>query len=264
MTHLALQGAPLPFAHRGFTPPAAGRGAHAWENTLEGFEAARALGVRHIETDCQLTSDGVAVLLHDADLRRTTGLAAPVGSLTWDEVARAVGADGHRVPRLDVVLDRLDGTVLNIDCKDPLAVGPLAACVVAAGAEDRVVVASFDGRRSAAVQRQAPGVARSLGMAGTAAARLSAAVAGVGHRPARALLRRVASGADALQVPERHGRLRVLTPRLVDLAHDVGLQVHVWTVDEPDDMHRLLDLGVDGIISDRVDVLVRVLGDRAG
>ena len=264
MTHPALQGTPLALAHRGFTPPAPGRGPHAWENTLDGFEAAVALGVRHLETDCQLTADGVAVLLHDADLLRTTGVAAPVGSMLWEEVARAVGADGHRVPRLDAVLAQLDGTVLNIDCKDPRAVGPLADCVVAAGAEDRVLVASFDGRRSAAVQRRAPGVARSLGMAGTAAARLSAALAGAAPRPARAMLHRVAAGADALQIPERHGRLRVLTPRLLELAHDVGLQVHVWTVDEPDDMHRLLDLGVDGLISDRVDLLVEVLRDRAG
>lgn len=264
MTHRALRGAPIAFAHRGFTPPAPGRAPHAWENSLQGFRAATALGIRHIETDCHLTADGVVVLLHDPDLARTTGSALSAGTSTWAELSAVVGADGCTVPRLDDVLASLPDTVLNIDCKDPRAVAPLARTVREAGAEDRVVVAAFDGRRSAAVQRLAPGVARSLGMAGTAAARLAAAVTTVAPAPARSLLRRVAVDADALQVPEHHGRLRVLTPRLVDLAHDVGLQVHVWTVDEPRDMHRLLDLGVDGLISDRVDLLVGVLRDRAG
>ena len=265
VTHPALRGAPLGFAHRGWTPAHAGTGrAHAWENTLEAFAAALDLGITHLETDVQTTSDGVAVVLHDPDLARTTGRAVPVSSITWPELSDVRVAGLHRVPRVEEVLDAFPEAVLNIDVKDARAVRPLAAALRRADAQDRTLVASFDGRRARAVQVLVPGVARSAGMAATGGARLAAALERLSAPLGRHLLERATAGADALQVPEHAGRLRVVTPRLLRLAHDIGLQVHVWTVDDPDDMDRLLDLGVDGLMSDRADVLSAVLRRRAG
>ena len=264
-THPALRGTPLGFAHRGFTPPdRAGDGTHSWENTLEAFRAALDLGITHLETDVQATSDGVAVVMHDPDLRRTTGRAVPVQALTWAEVSEVRVAGAHRVPRVEEALEAFDTAVLNIDVTDARAVRPLAEALRRAGAQDRVVVASFDGRRARAVQQLVPGVARSAGMAASAGARLAATLERVSPELGRRLLRRATHGADALQLPEQAGRIRVVTPRLLRLAHDVGMQVHVWTVDEPDDMDRLLDLGVDGLMSDRADLLSAVLRRRAG
>ncbi|MFC3687675.1 glycerophosphodiester phosphodiesterase family protein [Aquipuribacter hungaricus] len=286
--HPALRGTPLGFAHRGWTPLSAGGSEpdgppdrtpdgtpdgkpaeaaphrHVWENTLEAFAAALELGLTHLETDVQATADGVAVVLHDPDLARTTGRAVPVQAMTWAELAGVRVAGLHPVPRVEAVLEAFPGAVLNIDVKDARAVRALADAVRRAGAEDRTVVASFDGRRSRAVQLLAPGVARSAGMAASAGARLAAALERLSAPLGRSLLVRAAGGADALQVPEHAGRLRVVTPRLLRLAHDVGLQVHVWTVDDAGDMDRLLDLGVDGLMSDRADLLSQVLSRRAG
>lgn len=272
-THPALHGRPLGFAHRGFTPvdaqppsprPATAEGGHPWENTLAAFEAALALGLGHLETDVQATRDGVAVVLHDPDLRRTTGRPVQVSTITWAELTELRVGGVHPVPRIEEALEAFPDAVLNIDCKDGRAVRPLAEALRAAGAQDRVVVASFDGRRARAVQDLVPGVGRSLGIAGTAGARLAAGLDRISHAAGLHLLSRICAGADALQVPERAGRLTVVTERLVELAHEAGLQVHVWTVDDPDDMTRLLDLGVDGIMSDRADLLSEVLHRRAG
>lgn len=265
--HPALRGAPIGFAHRGFTPGRGGGDAgpgHAWENTLEAFAAALDLGLRHLETDVHATADGVAVVMHDPDLARTAGRAVPLSSVTWPDLADVRVSGLHRVPRVEEVLDAFPDAVLNIDVKDPRAVRPLAAAVTAAGAQERVVVASFDGRRARAVQRLAPGVARSAGMVASAGVRLASALGRVPRAAGRVLVARAAAGADALQLPEHHGRWRVVTPELVAAAHDVGVQVHVWTVDDPTDMERLLDLGVDGLMSDRADLLTQVLARRAG
>ncbi|MGF1648287.1 MAG: glycerophosphodiester phosphodiesterase family protein [Kineosporiaceae bacterium] len=260
--HPALTGPPLGLAHRGFTPPGPGRDGHAWENTLPAFQAARATGLRHLELDVHTTRDGVCAVVHDPHLRRVAGVDARVRDLAWDQVSRIRVGGGHPVPRLEEVLDAIPDAVLNVDCKTSATVAPLIAALRArpVGDRERVIVASFDGRRSAAVARAVPGVARSAGTAGALGARLAAAL------PGTALPRLLAGwavrGVQALQVPERQGRLRVVTPRLVELAHDAGLQVHVWVVDDPADMHRLLDLGVDGLVTDRADLLSAVLADR--
>jgi glycerophosphoryl diester phosphodiesterase len=250
-------------AHRGFTPPAPGRAGHAWENTLAAFEAARATGLRHLELDVHATRDGVCAVVHDPDLRRVAGVDARVRDLTWEQVRRLRVRGADPVPRLEDVLDAFPAAVLNVDCKTAASVAALVTALRArpAADRDRVLVASFDGRRSAAVARAVPGVARSAGTAGALAARLAAALPG--RVLSRLLVRGGARGAHALQVPERYGPLRVVTRRFVELAHEAGLQVHVWVVDDPRDMHRLLDLGVDGLVSDRADLLAEVLRGRA-
>lgn len=262
MPHPALAGPPLGLAHRGFTPPRPGRPRHAWENTVAAFTAARATGLRHLELDVHATRDGVCAVVHDPDLRRVAGVAARVADLDWSDVRRIRVGGEHPVPRLEEVLDAVPDAVLSVDCKTSATVAPLVATLRSRPRADRerVLVASFDGRRSATVARAVPGVARSAGTVGVLVARLAAALPGPALR--RVLAGCAARGADAFQVPERHGRLRVVTPRFVALAHDIGVQVHVWVVDEAHDMRRLLDLGVDGLVSDRADLLARVLQER--
>jgi glycerophosphoryl diester phosphodiesterase len=238
---------PLAFAHRGGA--AAGD-----ENTAEAFGRAIALGYRYLETDVHATADGVPVVLHDPDLERVSGTAGLVARLRWADLATVRVGGAAAVPRLDDVLAAWPTTRFNVDVKADPAAGPAVAAVQRAGAQDRVLLASFDDARLVRLRALAgPRIVTSLGR--WAVARLRAAsLAGLRFRPAATVV--------AAQVPVRHGRLTVVDRRLVACAHRSGLQVHVWTVDEPDEMRRLLDLGVDGIMTDRVETLRDVFAER--
>ena len=242
-----LDAPPLAFAHRGGA--AAGD-----ENTAEAFGRAIALGYRYVETDVHATADGVAVVLHDPDLERVSGTAGLVERLRWADLAAVRVGGAGAVPRLDDVLAGWPQTRFNIDVKADAAAGPAIAAVRKAGAEDRVLLASFDDARLAGLRALAgPAVVTSLGR--RAVARLRAAsLAGLRFRPAPTVV--------AAQVPVRYGRLSVVDRRLLSCAHRAGLQVHVWTIDEPDEMRRLLDLGVDGIMTDRIEALRDVFAER--
>jgi glycerophosphoryl diester phosphodiesterase len=241
-----LDAPPLGFAHRGGA--AAGD-----ENTTAAFARAVDLGYRYIETDTHTTADGVAVVFHDDHLDRLLGRPGVMRDLRWADLATLrVGGEGA-VPRLDDVLAAWPEVRFNIDVKSDDAVEPTLRSVRRAGAEGRVLFASFSDRRLARIRRLAgPGVASSLGMREVAA--LWAGVMGRG--------RRVPAGAVAVQVPPRHGRLRIVTPRFVGHAHRLGLQVHVWTIDDARQMRYFLDLGVDGIMTDRIEVLREVYRER--
>ncbi|MFS0705883.1 glycerophosphodiester phosphodiesterase family protein [Cellulomonas sp. 179-A 9B4 NHS] len=237
-------------AHRGFSLD--GR-----ENSLAAFAAAVDLGFRYVETDAHATADGVAVALHDATLDRTTDGHGEVGRLPWSRVRQARIGGSEPVPRLDELLGTWPDLHVNVDVKDARAVGPVAEAVERTRAHDRVCVTSFShARRRATLARLSRPVATSAGTREVArflaAHRLRAAGAA-----ARAL-REV----DCLQVPVAQGRLRVVDAGTVAAAHAAGRAVHVWTVDEPAEMHRLLDLGVDGLVTDRADLLRDVLRAR--
>jgi glycerophosphoryl diester phosphodiesterase len=242
-----LDAPPLAFAHRGGA--AAGD-----ENTAEAFGRAVALGYRYLETDVHATADGVPVVLHDPDLARVSGNAGLVAGLRWADLTTVRVGGAAAVPRLDDVLAAWPRIRFNIDVKADAAAGPAVAAVQRAGAGDRVLLASFDDARLARLRALAgPRVASSLGR--RAVARLRAvSLAGLRFRPA--------AGVVAAQVPVRHGRLRVVDRRLLACAHRAGLQVHVWTIDDPEEMRRLLDLGVDGIMTDRIETLRDVFAER--
>lgn len=232
---------PIPFAHRG------GAG-EAPENTMPAFAQAVALGYRYLETDVHVTADGVVVAFHDNDLTRTCGRPGLISELPWSDVATARVDGVEPIPRLRDLLDTFPDARLNIDCKSAAAVAPLAAEITAMNAVDRVCLASFsDGRLRALRKLIGPGVCTSM-----ATGELSVLWAS-GVNPGPAL---------AAQVPVRHGRVRVVSERFVRRAHRRRVAVHVWTIDESDEMHRLLELGVDGIITDRPAVLRDVLIDR--
>ncbi|MFC4555988.1 glycerophosphodiester phosphodiesterase [Georgenia faecalis] len=253
---------PLALAHRG-------GGGEAPENSRAALEHMAALGFRYFETDARATADGVVVLQHDADLDRTTDGTGPLARRTWAEVARMRDRSGSAPLRLRDVLAEYPELRLNIDAKEDTVVGPLVREITDAGAEDRVCLASFSDARLRRMRAAFGGqVATSLGQRETARLVLAAAARVPPGAARRRPLRVPAPGgppprrAVAVQVPPRHGGIPVVTAPFVALAHRLGLAVHVWTVDDATAMTRLLDLGVDGIVTDRPRVLRAVLEAR--
>ncbi|MFL6101706.1 MAG: glycerophosphodiester phosphodiesterase [Actinomycetales bacterium] len=244
---------PIAMAHRGFSRD-------GLENSMAAFAAAVDLGLRYLETDVHATRDGVLLAFHDDKLDRVTDRAGIIAELPWSVVREARIGGVEPIPRLEDVLGAWPDVKVNIDVKASPAIAPLVDVIRRTAAVDRVCVASFSGARRAAVRRQlGPRVATSVGPARVAVWRLGGSLPGpAGGAAARLAVR----GAAALQVPERAGPLRVVTSASVARAHAAGVQVHVWTVDDPADMHRLLDLGVDGLITDRADLLRDVLVAR--
>jgi glycerophosphoryl diester phosphodiesterase len=238
---------PIAFAHRGGA-------AEGDENTTAAFTRAVDLGYRYVETDVHATADGVPVVIHDPALDRTAGRSGRVADLTWADLATIRVNGAAVVPRLDEVLDAWPQIRFNVDVKSDPVVEPAVKAVRRTGAEDRVLLASFSDRRLARVRALAgPRVATSLGLGEVTRLRL-ASTAG--------LRLRVPASAIAAQIPVRHGRLTVLTPRFLAYLHRLGLAVHIWTIDEPEMMNRLLDMGVDGIMTDRIDILRDVFAAR--
>jgi glycerophosphoryl diester phosphodiesterase len=239
--------APLAFAHRGGA-------AEGDENTIEAFGRAIALGYRYVETDVHATADGVPVVFHDSSLQRLTGTAGRVARLRWVDLATVRVGGAGAVPRLDDVLAAWPGIRFNIDVKADAGARPTVEAIRRAAAGDRVLLASFSDARLARLRALAgPGVATSLAMREVLRLRVSSLV---GSRL------RVPASAAAVQVPLRHGRVTVVDRRFLSRAHGLGLQVHVWTIDDPAVMGRLLDLGVDGIMTDRLEVLRDVYAAR--
>ncbi|MGY0233644.1 glycerophosphodiester phosphodiesterase family protein [Longispora urticae] len=237
--YLTGQSAPIAFAHRG------GAAAGA-ENTMAAFERAVTLGYRYLETDVHATSDGVAVVFHDADTRRLTGRPGTIAGRTWEQV-RELRVDGEPVPSLDELLAAWPDARLNIDVKSEAAISATVAAIDRAKARDRVLLATFNGARLLRIRAAAPGVATSLTPREVAGLRFR------GKKPVAGI---------AAQVPVRYGPVTVVNRRFVEAAHGCGIRVHVWTVDDATTINALIDLGVDGIMTDRVDVLRDVYRNR--
>lgn len=233
------------FAHRGLATGVP-------ENTLAAFERALDAGAGYLESDVRATRDGIAVLAHDADLRRLTGRPDRLDALTERQLAD-VDLLGHRVPTLREALERFPAARFNLDLKSADAVAAAVAAIREAGAEDRVLVSSFDEVRRASAMRELPDVATSAS-ARIAARALGALRAGLPRTAAKVL-----NGVHAVQVPESARGVRIVSPRTVSGFHRAGVEVHVWTVNAASAMRRLLEWGVDGIVTDRADVAVSVV-----
>jgi glycerophosphoryl diester phosphodiesterase len=242
-----LEDPPLAFAHRGGA-------ADGDENTEQAFIRAVEAGYRYVEIDVHATADGVPVVVHDPNLMRVAGDRTPVAAVSFETLQRVRLERGGVVPRLDDVLARWPRIRFNIDVKSDAAVEPALAAVRRAGAADRVLLASFSDSRLARVR------ALTGGRIATSLAQKEAARLWLASRLGRGAA--VPASAVAVQVPPRYGRLRVVDRRFVALAHRLGLQVHVWTIDDPTEMAGLLDLGVDGIMTDRIEVLREVFLER--
>jgi glycerophosphoryl diester phosphodiesterase len=218
---------------------------------MPAFEHAVALGYRYVETDVHATADGVLVAFHDDALDRLTDRTGKIADLPWSYVSEARVDGREPIPRFDDLLGTWPHLRVNVDAKADRAVQPLAEVVRRTGSETRVCVGSFSGARLTEIRRLLPGVCTSSGPLATG--RLWLAGLGVPYRnPAAA----------CAQVPVRRYGVPVTTRRLVAAAHRRGLQVHVWTIDDPVEMDRLLDLGVDGLMTDLPGVLKDVLVRR--
>jgi glycerophosphoryl diester phosphodiesterase len=240
---------PLPriFAHRGLA-------LEFPENTIGAFRRAIEAGATHLETDAHSSADGVAVLSHDPDLRRVLGRDVRIDRLTMAELEQTELGGGECFTSLENALRSLPEARFNIDIKSADAITPVVEAIRTARAIDRVLVVSFDEGRRARAVAGLPGVATAASTSGTRTA-IAGAKLGIAS-----LVRRGLAGVDAVQVPERYGRVRLITPRVVRAIHETGREIHVWTVNDPADMRRLLDAGVDGLVSDRCD-LVRAVVD---
>ncbi|MFK4729347.1 glycerophosphodiester phosphodiesterase family protein [Agromyces mediolanus] len=242
-------GIPRVLAHRGLA-------LEAPENTLLAFAKAVAIGVTHVETDVHVSHDGIAVIAHDPTLERVAGRPVRVEQLTMPELRRVELGDGQGFASLAEALDGFGETRFNIDVKTEGALEPTIEAVRRTRSADRVLLTSFSEARRRRLAAALPGVATSAGGSGVLAAR-SAALSG-----SRPLLVRALRGAHALQIPERANGIRLVTPRFLRALHDVGAEMHVWTVNDPIDMRRLLALGVDGIVTDRADIALELLAEH--
>ena len=231
---------PIALAHRG-------GGAEATENTMRAFCNAVDLGYHYLETDVRVSADGVVVVFHDEDLSRLCGRPERVADLSATELAAARVHGTEPIPTLDELLETLPDARLNIDCKSDTGVRPLSDTVRRHGALDRVCLTSFSDRRVRALRR-----ALGDGLC-TAAGTWELTLLKLTGWPL---------GALAAQVPVRRGPITVVTPRFLRRCRRRNIAVHVWTIDEAAEIHRLLDLGVGGIMTDRPAVLRDVLVSR--
>ena len=245
----AGRGPVLAIAHRGGT-------LRHPENTLDAFQDSVDLGYRHIETDVHASADGHLYAFHDDHLGRIVGVHAYIGDLTSTELDSIRFNGNYRIPRLDEVLSTWPQLRVNIDPKADAAVEPLVRTVDRHDAVDRVCIGSFSGRRIRYCQRElGPALCTSMGP--REVVRLALHARGFPTRDFTAA---------AAQIPLTYKlggrRIDLATKQFIDAAHDRGVHVHVWTVDDEPTMHRLLDIGVDGIMTDRPDVLRSVMITR--
>jgi glycerophosphoryl diester phosphodiesterase len=237
----------MAIAHRG------GAGL-AQENSLAAFGLASALGLRYLETDVRVTSDGHLVCFHDETLDRVTAATGPVRSMTLQQLRALRINQAEPIPTFDEALDAFPDQCFTVDPKDQGGLAPLVRCLRRKGVAERVCVAGAWDGWLAHVRREVPEVATALGWRSLTAL-LTCARAGV--QPPRAL-----ATAPFAHVPVKLGRVPIFVERLVAMSHQIGVRVVTWTVDEPVMMRRLLDAGVDAIITDRPDVLREVLLSR--
>lgn len=219
---------------------------------MPAFEGAVALGYTYVETDAHVTADGVCLAFHDDRLDRVTDRSGLIAELPYSTVREARVDGAETIPLLEDLLGCFPDLRVNIDPKHDAAVDVVAEVIRRTGSIDRVCFGSFSDERLRRLRAiLGPGLCTSLGPKGVARVR-----AGSYGLPTGSI------GGACLQVPHRVKGVRLVDDRFVSRAHAEGLQVHVWTIDDPAEMHELLDRGVDGIMTDRPAVLREVLESR--
>jgi glycerophosphoryl diester phosphodiesterase len=227
------------FAHRGSSE------AGATENTLDAFKFALEQGVGYVETDVQASSDGVAVLFHDSDLSRLTGIAKPVNQFTLDELrAIPLEASSQRIATLEEALTQFPNARLNLDLKTEDSIAPAIEVIQRLNAQNRVLVSSFSPKRRLRAINALPGVATSAD-AVTVLKIWASYTLGMRKRLAKLL-----SGLDAIQVPLGAGPIRFDSAKFIKTIQGFGTEVHFWTVNTIDEARRLKELGARGIVTD--------------
>lgn len=220
------------------------------ENTVRAFSNAVRLGFQYLETDVHVTADGHLMAFHDASLERVTGYPGSLSDLVLEDILQLRVGDREPIPTLDQLLDTFPDCKFNIDIKQPAAMQPLIDTIRAHAAERRVCVGSFSRTSLRRFRARCPEVPTAVSTVGVAALAM-------GSMP---------PNGQVFQMPMSHNvgpvTVDLVTPRNIERIHGTGRKVHVWTVDEPTTMHRLIDWGVDGIMTDRPDLLKGVLRAR--
>lgn len=247
MNYFAPNG-PRILAHRGLALDAP-------ENTLAAFRAALGHGVTHIETDAHVTADGVAVLWHDANLRRWDGSATKIRVLSWQQLCERTVSE-HSIPTLQTALTTFPTARFNIDVKTPHAINAVVRAVEAAGASERVLLTSFHERTAARLRLLAPAAAH-----GASRARVLRALCGMMLHTNAATATAALRVCDAVQLPWHVAGLDLVNPERIRIWHHAVREVHVWTINDAAAQRELLARGVDGIVTDRCDIGMRVLSD---
>jgi glycerophosphoryl diester phosphodiesterase len=282
---------PTPIAHRGFTfvvpDGSGGLRSNGLENSMTAFQAAVDLGYEYVETDIHGSRDGVAVISHDHTLDRTTDHKGEINKLDWAEIQQAkicpfIGPDQaatapldrksasslprvangtEPIPRLDDLLAAWPNLRVNIHLKSDDAAAPVAEVIERFKAHDRVGLTSFSSPR----RKYCESLLSKPVAAGAGTAEMFEITAGA-HLHTPSLIRAALHAVDCVQIyvgDEQAALHSVIVDReMVSVMHDAGKFVHVWTPNDPVEFNRLLDLGVDGIITDRADLLKQVLADR--
>lgn len=241
---------PRVIAHRGLSL------GHA-ENTLGAFGAAVAAGAHLLETDVHLSKDGQVIVAHDPDLTRVAGRPGLVSDFTARQLGEMDLGYGQGFPTLPQLLEAFPTEKFNIDLKIPAVVDAFADVIVHMSAHERVLIASFDEATRARATEVLPGVVSSTTPGHVLEGRFRSWFGLPGSRW------KLPSGVRALQIPPSRYGIALVTPSLLRMAHSRGLEVHVWTINDPSDMKRLLDMGVDGIVTDRCDLALEVVAGRA-
>lgn len=240
---------PIGLAHRG-------GGREAAENSLSAFRNAAELGFTHFETDIRATADGKVMVFHDANLNRVTDRVGRISALPYAEVKRAKIGGGDRIMRLDDLLDEFPDKFINIDVKDDHTIDSFVTLVRRRKVQERICIATFSATRLRRL-RAALGDSVASSLAPPEVGSLMAySRMGPFSRLATVALPKQAA---CVQVPVSRGGVSIVNKGFVAAAHRRNLKVHVWTINDEATMRRLLDLGVDGIVTDRPTILARVL-----
>lgn len=243
---------PRRIAHRGLALDGA-------ENTLRAFSDALAAGADLLETDTRATRDGLALAVHDEDLWRVAGDPRRIDELSTAQARSVHLTGGEGIPSLEETLDAFPDIPVNIDVKAASAIGPAARAISRTRSADRICLTSFDGsvaRRAVEAVREATGI---LPVRSPSRGVMAQFLVARWLEAPDIVVGRLLAPYGALQVPPTYRGIPVVTAANIAAAHRVGCEVHVWTVDDPVTMQDLLVSGVDGIITNRVDLLSELL-----
>lgn len=243
---------PIVLAHR------AG-GNEAPENSLTAFTKMEQLGFRYIETDVHSTKDGVVIIFHDSALERTTNGKGKVAQYSWNELKEIRDDSGNGLLRLDEVLEKYPNLFLNIDAKTSHVVPSLVHVISSKNAFSRISLASFSEPRLKRLRKMLPGMVSSLGQEAIALLVLQSKLPKKWQPYFDWLVPGVKKGVQAVQIPAMFGKIKVLTPQLIELCHRRKQAVHIWTVNEATEMLEFLAMGVDAIITDEPSLARRVI-----
>ena len=218
------------------------------ENTIESFEYSIELGSSYIETDVQLSSNGIPYIFHDDDLKRLFGKNIIFNSLHSDEIDELILFDKYKIPTLESTLQKFPDTFFQIDVKTDEVVLPTMEVIKKTNSTDKVCIASFSSKRLKQVRSLYPEICLSMGPFEV----MKLLLASFG------LYRKKVTG-NCLQIPIYQYGIKLVTKRFINYIHSIGLKIHVWTINDEDTMQKLIDLGVDGIITDRPKTLKDLL-----